>query len=253
MNRLPRMLVVCRRHIRKAKWVDFVGEYHLDLILRFGGVPIMVPRVAGTLAVLDAYEPMDGLLIVEGEDIHPARYGGEGIRPELIQEPDLERDAIEFELIGRVLARGTPYLGMCRGSHLLNVACGGTLFADVMAEKNSTLAHINEQNYDGYRHPIRIVPGTPLAEWFGVSELLVNSYHHQGVKVLAPCFKPMAFAPDGLVEGFFDPTHPFRVGLQFHPERMQTDHPGCPRVFERFLQAARDFAASKSGQGHVPR
>jgi gamma-glutamyl-gamma-aminobutyrate hydrolase PuuD len=37
----------------------------------------------------------------------------------------------------------------------------------------------------------------------------------------------MAFSPDGLVEGFYDPNayHPqegkFIVGLQFHPERMR--------------------------------
>lgn len=40
---------------------------------------------------------------------------------------------------------------------------------------------------DGHRHAIRVVPGTPLAEWFAGSlkkgkkpnELMVNSYHHQ--------------------------------------------------------------------------
>ncbi|GJW97210.1 putative glutamine amidotransferase [Tanacetum coccineum] len=70
-------------------------------------------------------------------------------------------------------------------------------------------------------------------------EILVNSYHHQGVKRLAQRFRPMAFAPDGLVEGFYDPDayNPddgqFIIGLQFHPEQMRKpnsnefNYPGC--------------------------
>lgn len=243
-RRRPRILITCRRHLRKGKWVDLVGDFHLELILRYGGVPVMVPRVPGTLDVLDDFEPMDGLVIAEGEDIHPSRYGGGPIPAERMEEPDLEKDAIEFELVRRALDRGAPYLGFCRGSHLLNVACGGTLFADVMSDRGTTLPHIDKdpERYDTYRHPIRIEPGTPLADWFGAGELRVNSYHHQGVKDLAPRFRPMAWAPDGLLEGFHDPSHPFRMGLQFHPERMQGEHPGCVKVYEAFLQAAAAFA-----------
>ncbi|KAM0826686.1 hypothetical protein ACQ4PT_068715 [Festuca glaucescens] len=63
-------------------------------------------------------------------------------------------------------------------------------------------------DYDGHRHPVRVLPGTPLREWFAESlggeerdEIMVNSYHHQGVRRLVEQFVPMAFAPDGLVEG----------------------------------------------------
>ena len=54
----------------------------------------------------------------------------------------------------------------------------------------------------------------------------------------------MAFAPDGLIEGFYDPDacNPeegkFIMGLQFHPERMRQDdtdkfdYPGCPRAYQ---------------------
>ena len=55
---------------------------------------------------------------------------------------------------------------------------------------------------------------------------------------------PMAFVPDGLVEGFYDPDayNPeegkFIMGLQFHPERMRKpdsdefDYPGCPAAYK---------------------
>lgn len=106
-------------------------------------------------------------------------------------------------------------------------------------------------NYDGHRHPVTVLRDTPLHAWFkdsldeqGNMELMVNSYHHQGVKRLAERFVPMAFAPDGLVEGFYDPDayNPdegkFIMGLQFHPERMRKngseefDYPGCPSAYQ---------------------
>lgn len=114
------------------------------------------------------------------------------------------------------------------------------------------VSHINYENYDGHRHLIRVLEGTPLHKWFKEStnaeeeklEILVNSYHHQGVKRLAQRFVPMAFSPDGLIEGFYDPETydpeegKFIMGLQFHPERMRRDdsdefdYPGCPCAYQ---------------------
>ncbi|XP_006482209.3 putative glutamine amidotransferase GAT1_2.1 [Citrus sinensis] len=102
---------------------------------------------------------------------------------------------------------------------------------------------------------IKVVENTPLQNWFKVSidkenmEVLVNSYHHQDVKRLAQRFCPMAFAPDGLIEGFYDheaynpQEGKFLVGLQFHPERMRLpsseefDYPGCPIVYKSDIAA----------------
>lgn len=113
-----------------------------------------------------------------------------------------------------------------------------------------SVSHINYDDYDGHRHMIKVVENTPWQNWFKDSidkenmEVLVNNYHHQGVKRLAQRFFPMAFAPDGLIEGFYDPEayNPregkFLVGLQFHPERMRLpsseefDYPECPIVYK---------------------
>ena len=234
----PRIFTVARKHLRKAKWVDVVHESHIELILQNGGVPVMIPRVPGTVRVLDEYGPMHGLLLVEGEDISPVRYGGGALPSERLQEPDLAKDDVEFALIEKALSSGAAYLGICRGLQMLNVVRGGTLMADVNLEMGTALEHIDNDNYDGYRHPIGIEPGTPLARWFGEGEISVNSYHHQGVKTLGKGLEVMARAPDGLVEGLFDPDHPFRVGLQFHPERMLNAYPGCAEVFRDFVTAA---------------
>ncbi|XP_050227410.1 putative glutamine amidotransferase GAT1_2.1 [Mercurialis annua] len=272
---LPRVLIVSRRTVRKNKFVDFVGEYHLDLIVSYGAVPVIVPRVNGVHMLLDSFEPIHGVLLCEGEDIDPSLYQDEtsNLSAEELEEIrrmhasdtaiDSEKDSIELRLAKLCLERNIPYLGICRGSQVLNVACGGTLYQDIENEVSrkcqefQRVKHIDYDNYDGHRHVIKVIQNSPLQDWFKESldnkdqnmEIFVNSYHHQGVKRLAQRFVPMAFAPDGLIEGFYDPDayNPeegkFIMGLQFHPERMrhpetdEFDYPGCPKAYQEFVKA----------------
>ncbi|OIT20546.1 PREDICTED: uncharacterized protein LOC109220029 [Nicotiana attenuata] len=271
---LPRVLIVSRRTVRKNKFVDFVGEYHLDLIVSYGAVPVIVPRVTGVHMLLESFEPIHGVLLCEGEDLDPSLYDDEPAKlsAEEIEEIrrqhasdttiDKEKDTIELRLAKLCLERNIPYLGICRGSQVLNVACGGTLYRDIEKElsrnipQNQRVVHIDYDNYDGHRHLVKIIENTPLHHWFKDSleeydkmEIFVNSYHHQGVKKLAQRFVPMAFSPDGLIEGFYDPDayNPeegkFIMGLQFHPERMRQqdtdefDYPGCTFAYQEFVKA----------------
>nr|XP_048328545.1 putative glutamine amidotransferase GAT1_2.1 [Ziziphus jujuba var. spinosa] len=116
-----------------------------------------------------------------------------------------------------------------------------------------------------------VVENTPLHHWFKDSleeekmDNWVNSYHHQGVKRLAERFVPMAFAPDGLIEGFYDPDayNPeegkFIMGLQFHPERMRKpdseefDYPGCPSAYQEFAKAVIGYQTKLNSAISVPK
>ncbi|KAD5960866.1 hypothetical protein R6Q59_013915 [Mikania micrantha] len=284
---LPRVIIVSRRSLRKNKFVDFVGEYHLDLIVGYGAVPVIVPRVAGVHTLLHSFEPIHGVLLCEGEDIDPSLYEDE--EPNLSKEEleeirrlhisdtaiDKEKDTIELALAKHCLERNIPYLGICRGSQVLNVACGGTLYQDIGKEltKNcppeNKVVHMDYDNYDGHRHDVKILKDTPLHQWFQDSlkdsmEIQVNSYHHQGVKRLAQRFKPMAYAPDGLIEGFYDPDafNPeegkFIMGLQFHPERMRKansdefDYPGCTAAYKEFVKAVVAYQKKLNSTNKVP-
>ena len=51
----PSVLVVTRRTIRKNKFIDYVGEYHLALLIRLGILPVMVPVVEGAPTCLPQY------------------------------------------------------------------------------------------------------------------------------------------------------------------------------------------------------
>jgi gamma-glutamyl-gamma-aminobutyrate hydrolase PuuD len=243
----PVVLVVTRRTSRKHKFIDYVGEFHLQLLIRVRALPVMVPVVDGAEICLPQFmEEMRGLLLVEGEDIEPRRYQHEEPNLRYLEKTHPLKDEIEMRLARYALRRDLPILGICRGSQLLNVVYGGTLYGDVQKEKHSALKHINPgEHYDEYRHTVRIVPGTPLAEWYGRSALKVNSYHHQGVRRLGSHLKAMAHAEDGLVEAFYDPRHRFVVGLQFHPERMLEEYKGNWRVWQAFGAAIHQKTAGR--------
>ena len=239
MNR-PAVLVVTRRTIRKNKFIDYVSEAHLALLIRLKTLPVMVPVAEGSRACLPNYmTDMRGLLLVEGEDVEPKHFKATRENYSHLEKTHPLKDEIEIELIRFALRKNLPILGICRGSQLLNVVCGGTLYGDVQKEKKSRLKHINFAHYDSYRHPISIVAGTPLRKWYERDALRVNSYHHQGIRDLAPRFQPMAYAKDGLIEGFYDPKREFVVGLQFHPERMPEEPEGNLRIWKAFASAVR--------------
>jgi gamma-glutamyl-gamma-aminobutyrate hydrolase PuuD len=234
----PTVLVTTRRTERGIRHIDYVGELHLGLLMRLKIVPLIVPVVPGVLGLLPEYmRQMDGLLLVEGEDIQPKRYKAQKENVRYLEKTHPLKDEVELRLLRRALRRKLPVLGICRGSQLLNIACGGSLFGDVKKEKRSGLRHIDPGRYDVYRHPIELVSGTPLARWYGRHIMRVNSYHHQGIRQLARRFRAMAQAPDGLIEAYFDPRADFLVGLQFHPERMLPEHRGNMRVWEAFAAA----------------
>lgn len=300
---IPRILVVCRSHVRKEKLVDFVGEYHIDLLQSFGAAPVLIPRTKLTAGLLKAYLPMDGLLLVEGEDIgfdlNPYGASGKDEATRLMSEIeskhtsdtsiDQYKDAVEMALIQHVLKYNIPFFGICRGSQVMNVAMGGTLFYDVESQLPNCGPHISYSNYDGFRHPIAVFPSTPLevwtshtkkesitlvehpknisppktstsicpvqssknllAEYTPVKIFPVNSYHHQGVRELAVGLAPMCVSmPEGLIEGYFCPSQHdpdnglFRVGLQFHPERMLEDMEGGEQPYADFVKAATKYA-----------
>jgi len=231
----PEVVVATRRTNRGSRFIDYVGELHLELLLRLKTLPLIVPVVEGALNCLPQYTKcMCGLLLVEGEDVEPKRYDAVPANFQYLEKTHPLKDEIETRLARHALRSQLPILGICRGAQILNVVCGGSLYGDVQKEKRSRLKHIDYRRYDSYRHTVTIVPGTPLERWYRRNELRVNSYHHQGIRTLARRFRAMAHAEDGLVEAYYDPDRNFLVGLQFHPERMMKDYAGNERVWAAF-------------------
>lgn len=192
-----------------------VNANYADAVSRSGHVAVVIPRF-GTDAQFDALvAKLDVLILTGGEDIAPERYKTE--RSPRLGKVNVPRDDFDFRLLAAARRRNLPVIGICRGCQLLNVAFGGTLWQDLPSE--FTVTGVQHRNVN---HRISIDPTSRLAKVVGATNVIVNSYHHQAVKDLAPGFRIAARSPDGVVEAIECETYP-AIGLQFHPEKMLCD------------------------------
>jgi putative glutamine amidotransferase len=205
-------------------------------IERAGGLPVLIPSALSDTAALGLLERLDGLLLSGGGDIDPACYGAAphptlgGVSP--------ERDRVELALARRAVADARPLFGICRGAQLLNVALGGTLYAD-LGERPGTKQHTFYPGhpYDLRPHAVEVARDSLLARAVGNGTLTVNSMHHQACREVAPALRVTACSPDGVVEALELPGHSFALAVQWHPEALP-DAPEMRRLFESFIAAS---------------
>ena len=215
-----------------------LGAHYIRAILQAGGMPVLIPNQLPEAAWQELYKRLDGLLLTGGGDIAIEIFDGEP-HPE-VGEADPERDALELPLLRADAEDGKPFLGICRGLQVVNVALGGTLYTHVPDQLPGGLKHAWHVGYprNYLAHPVRVEEGSRLAQILDEPQLGVNSLHHQGIKDLAPGLKAVAFAPDGLVEAVELPGHPFGLAVQWHPEWL-VEHESARRLFKAFVDAAR--------------
>ena len=84
---------------------------------------------------------------------------------------------------------------------------------------------------------MEIQQGTPLYEAVGLTEMGVNSYHHQGIKNLGKGLQVAAKAPDGMVEAVYLPEHRFALAVQWHPEFSRLSDENSRKIFSAFVWA----------------
>jgi len=200
-----------------------------------GGIPVMLPLTTESDTILRLAETFDGFLFTGGQDIDPTWYGEE--KRERCGDACEERDKLEMELFRHVAGLDKPALGICRGVQLMNVALGGSLYQDLPSERGGPLTHSQKPPYDAPVHGVDILPGTLLHEIVQADSLRVNSYHHQGIKVLSDQLIPAAHAEDGLIEAVILPGKRFVLGVQWHPEYMYESDPYSLSLFQAFVQA----------------
>ncbi|MEW9547641.1 gamma-glutamyl-gamma-aminobutyrate hydrolase family protein [Nonomuraea sp. NPDC050783] len=191
--------------------VALLPYMYVEQVVRAGGQPVVLPP-AGDPA--EALRGLDGLVLAGGGDIDPARYGAEP--HERTGYVRGFRDEAEFALLARALEAGLPYLGVCRGLQVLNVALGGSLhqhLPDVVGHSG----HAPGPGVFGHL-PVTPVPGSRLAKAVGADPLAVPHYHHQAVDRLAPGLTVAASAGDGTVEAVELDAAPFAMAVQWHPE-----------------------------------
>ncbi len=223
-----------------------MAETYIESIEKAGGAAVVLPLGASDETLRELIRRLDGFLMTGGADVAPARYGEEA--REVCGETDAARDDLEFALLPLAFEANKPVLGICRGLQVINVSLGGTLHQDLAQDTGTGLRHDQESPYDQPSHEVRLVAGNPLFTP-GLEAIEVNSIHHQGVKALAPGLEPMAYAPDGLIEAFYDPRKRFMMAVQWHPECTAGWDLDSQVIFGSFINACKEGKEDKGDEG----
>jgi len=221
----PSAMSTTRRHGEPPHPEMALGMTYLLAVEAAGGIPVVLPPVAGAEAVLSR---LDGICLSGGPDLDPAAYGARERHPELGEtEPSL--DAFELALARAALAVGVPLLGICRGAQTLNVAAGGTLHQHLDGHRQTEAGTLTT-------HEVQVAAGTRLARILGAGRLPVNSFHHQAVDRVGRGLRVVAQADDGTVEAIEAAGHAnFTLGVQWHAETLEGHMP----LFAALVAAAK--------------
>ena len=237
---------------RVSGWTDAshaVPEQYVAALSRAGARAVMLAAPDPSPAS-EILAPFDALLLIGGGDVEARRYG-RGPHPADYLEPD--RDELELALATEAVRSGLPTLAICRGAQVLNVALGGSLHQH-LPDLASMAEHGQAPVGDAVNHPVRVAPGTTLAEIGGPRLAACNSQHHQGIDRLGSGLAAVGWTEDGLIEaveaigsdGERQPGRPARgnssgwaLGVQWHPERTAATDPVQQALFDAFADRAR--------------
>ncbi len=210
---------------------------YLDVLYACGAVPLILPFDSDAVDVYDLLAICDGLLMTGGPDVNPQLYGEEPLPVCGPTQPI--RDKLDYRLLDKALEDDMPTLAICRGSQILNVYEGGTLYQDLPTQTSQTINHAMEPPFESLCHKVRLAEGEPLQLLLGEDEIPVNSIHHQAVRRVAPTLVPLAYSMDGIVEGVWMPGKRFVWGVQWHPEWIWDVDERQKRIVQTFVDVCK--------------
>jgi putative glutamine amidotransferase len=198
---------------------------YIDTIQRAGAVALMLPPDPRVTADPDlVLDLLDGLVLAGGADVDPQAYGAERAPQTVHTVP--ERDEFELALTRRAIERDIPFLGICRGMQVLNVAQGGTLIQDLPTALGHTDHCRVPGSFEGADHPVHLAAGSQAAKAAGGEDLVVTGWSDI----------------DDLPEAIEARDRRFALGVQWHPEADLTS-----QVIATLVEEAREFALARTG------
>ena len=230
---------------RVARWPEGgygVPALYLDALRRAGArTAILAPGERGEPE--EVLDPFDGLLLVGGGDVDPARYGG--VPNEHVYGVEPDRDAAEITLLHAADRLSLPTLCICRGIQVMNVAFGGTLHGHLPDVPG---LQVHGVPLDGSQtiHEVKPEPGSRLAAVTKSPSLACLSHHHQGIDELGDDLAVTGRTEDGLIEAIErivpdpeDARATWMLGVQWHPEETAAHDPAQRSLFDALTQLAK--------------
>jgi len=196
----------------------------------------------------DRVQQCSGIVLTGGADINPALYGKVKEKPRC-EGIDDKRDQLEITLVKAALDKKIPLLAICRGLQLMNICFNGSLIVDIPSDYGKLIKHRNKKDV---RHEIKVAKDTNLYRLGQALNFMVNSSHHQAVKNQGDGLEPVAWAEDMIIEAMelnHRFSHPFFIGIQWHPERMEVYNPMSGSLGRAFLQKAEQYSSTSRQVG----
>lgn len=214
-----------------------LAEGYYKSVLKAGGIPIIIPPLADTDAIINTLDIIDGLILSGGGDYDP-RYANEELDPKL-GEINEERDLPELFITRLAYNRQIPILGICRGIQTLAMALGGKVKQDIT--DIATLNHSQKEERNVPTHNVIIEKDSILSQLYKLTDknatLKVNSFHHQAVCDSGDKFHVVAKSEDGIIEAMESREFKSIIGVQWHPECLDG---GLP-LFEWLVREAKSY------------
>lgn len=155
-----------------------------------------------------------------GQQPHPTVYGANN-----------DQDAFDLAMARWAILDKIPLLAICRGSHIVNVAPGGTLVQD--------MAEATGRDHRELVHEIELVANSPFRDAVSEDRITISCSHHQCIDRLADKLAPAAYAADDTIEAVTLTGHEgWFLGLQWHLEDFADTDPIQHGIFRAFVAAA---------------
>lgn len=211
-------VLCCNEHADRP--VQVVASRFIEPLTHISGATVLlVPALVHATDVRTMAELFDGLLLTGSRShVAPERYGGSPLGAG--DRIDRQRDEVALGLAGRMIERGKPVYGICRGLQEINVLFGGTLSGEACRDRHHAGAAADYAAQFRHRHEVALTDGGRLARATGLSRLSVNSVHEQAIDRLGDGLAVEAIATgDGVVEAIAArPCGGEVLAVQWHPE-----------------------------------
>lgn len=193
-----------------------VDHTYIQAIEAANGVPLIVPMLSDAAAADALSALLDGLLMTGGPGITTGLIGS---LPQDLAPVDPVRHTSDMLIYERFAQDERPVFGICYGMQFINAQAGGTLYGDLSAHIDTPIAHSTSRG--GKEHAVMLEPDSHIAQALGTTALTANTYHIQALASVGSGFRVVGTSPDGVIEAI-ESADGRQIGVQFHPERMQT-------------------------------
>ena len=216
---------------------SMLADGYYKKVVAAGGVPLLIPPLDDTDAIINTLDRIDALILSGGGDYNPL-FCGEEPSPRL-HSINGERDLPELLITRLAYNRQIPMLGICRGIQTLAMALGGTVRQDI-ADTDGLIKHSQDANRNVPTHSVSVCEDSVLHNIYGSRTIYVNSFHHQAVGEPGERFRVVASSCDGVVEAIESTEMKSIIGVQWHPECIDD---GLP-LFKWLVAEAADYRAA---------